>query len=315
MLTTLAFAFGAGMISTVNPCGFAMLPAFLAYYLGSTDTDTSTTLPRKIAGGLRTGLAVSAGFVAVFTVVGILVAAGLRFLIGAVPWAAVVIGAVLVVVGVMLLLGRHLSVRINANPMLRPGDGPRSMVAFGAAYAVASLSCTLAVLLAVIGSALAGSSVVLLLGVFLAYGAGAATILMLLSVSTALASGALERGMRRMAKVVNRVAGAILVLSGLYLIAYWAPVLLSGRPVSSVSGSTSGISGWLQALVAGNIGLLTALATVAVGAALLTVLVTRLRRRGPAPTGTGDETACCPTDTEPSEATTERVDTSTPQRP
>ena len=30
-----AFAFGAGMLSTVNPCGFALLPAFLAYNLGS----------------------------------------------------------------------------------------------------------------------------------------------------------------------------------------------------------------------------------------------------------------------------------------
>lgn len=314
MISILAFAFGAGMISTVNPCGFAMLPAFLAYYLGSTGTHAPANLPRKIAGGLRTGLAVSAGFVAVFTVVGILVAAGLRFLIDAVPWVAVVIGTALVGVGVMLLLGRHLSVRINANRMLRSGDGPRSMVAFGAAYAVASLSCTLAVLLAVIGSALASSSVVLLLGVFLAYGAGASTILLLLSISTALASGALERGMRQMARVINRVAGAILVLSGFYLIAYWVPVLLSGRPVSSVSGSTSGISGWLQALVAGNVGLLTAVAAVAVGAALTVLLITRLRHRGTAPVGTGDETACCPTDIEPSEATPERAATPTPER-
>lgn len=83
MNSTLAFAFGAGMVSTVNPCGFAMLPAFLAYYLGSGDTDAQATLSRRIATGLRTGLAVSAGFVAVFTVVGLLVAAGLRFLIGA----------------------------------------------------------------------------------------------------------------------------------------------------------------------------------------------------------------------------------------
>src|SRR6056297_3335946 len=34
----LGFAFGAGMVSAVNPCGFAMLPAYLGLYLrGSVD--------------------------------------------------------------------------------------------------------------------------------------------------------------------------------------------------------------------------------------------------------------------------------------
>lgn len=277
MNSTLVFAFGAGMVSTVNPCGFAMLPAFLAYYLGSTSTDQPQTLSRKITIGLRTGLAVSAGFVAVFTVVGLLVAAGLRFLIGVVPWLAVVIGAVLVVLGVLLLLGRQLSVRLNANRIARDGSGARSMVAFGAAYAVASLSCTLAILLAVIGSTLASNSALLLLGVFAAYGAGASTILLLLSVSTAVASGALERGLRRLARVIDRLAGAVLALSGLYLVAYWVPVLLGNRPNQTLSGSTSGLSGRLQAFVAAHVGALTLVAGLAVGAALLTVLVTRYR--------------------------------------
>mgnify|MGYP001611737333 FL=1 len=30
----LGYAFGAGMVSTVNPCGFAMLPAYLGLFLG-----------------------------------------------------------------------------------------------------------------------------------------------------------------------------------------------------------------------------------------------------------------------------------------
>ncbi len=29
------YAFGAGMVSAVNPCGFAMLPAYLSLYLGA----------------------------------------------------------------------------------------------------------------------------------------------------------------------------------------------------------------------------------------------------------------------------------------
>jgi len=292
MNSTLAFAFGAGMVSTVNPCGFAMLPAFLAYYVGATRTDQPVGLLAKLTQGLRTGAAVSAGFVAVFTVAGLLVAAGLRFLIGAVPWVAVVIGAALVGLGLVLALGGRLPVRLNANRLMRSGDGPGSMVTFGAAYAIASLSCTLAVLLAVIGSTLASSSVLLLLGVFVAYGAGATTVLLLLTISTALASGSLERGMRRVAKVVDRIAGGILALSGLYLILYWVPVLLGARPNSALSGSTSGISGRLQAFVAGNVSAVAVAAALTVGAALLAVIIGRLRARQTGPRAAGDEDCC-----------------------
>ena len=303
MNSTLAFAFGAGMVSTVNPCGFAMLPAFLAYYVGATREDQPRSMVAKLALGLRTGAAVSAGFVAVFTVVGLLVAAGLRFLIGAVPWFAVVIGVVLVLLGLLLVFGGRLPVRLNANRILRGGDGPGSMTTFGAAYAVASLSCTLAVLLAVIGSTLASSSVLLLLGVFAAYGAGASTILLLLTVSTALASGALERGLRRFARYIDRVAGAILALSGAYLITYWVPVLVGSRPNNTLSGSTSGISGRLQALVGGNIGVVTAVAAVAVGAAVLVLLVARLRRRGTGADGDDGESCWTPTAEEAADVT------------
>ena len=34
MNAALALAFAAGMVATVNPCGFAMLPAYLSYFMG-----------------------------------------------------------------------------------------------------------------------------------------------------------------------------------------------------------------------------------------------------------------------------------------
>ena len=33
------FAFTAGLLSTVNPCGFAMLPAYLSFFMGLEDED------------------------------------------------------------------------------------------------------------------------------------------------------------------------------------------------------------------------------------------------------------------------------------
>ena len=41
----LALAFGAGMLATVNPCGFAMLPAYLGFFLGLGGRRTATSGP------------------------------------------------------------------------------------------------------------------------------------------------------------------------------------------------------------------------------------------------------------------------------
>jgi len=34
------YAFGSGMLATVNPCGFALLPAYISLYLGDTGAST-----------------------------------------------------------------------------------------------------------------------------------------------------------------------------------------------------------------------------------------------------------------------------------
>ena len=39
-----AYAFTTGMLATVNPCGFAMLPAYLSYFLG---IETRRRPPRR----------------------------------------------------------------------------------------------------------------------------------------------------------------------------------------------------------------------------------------------------------------------------
>ncbi len=169
------------------------------------------------------------------------------------------------------------------------------MVVFGAAYAIASLSCTLAVLLAVVGQALASADVLAVVAVFAAYAAGAASVLVLLAVSAALASGALARAVRRALPFVGRLSGAVLVISGVYLVAYWLPQLAgdrSGTPLSRGGATIAGvITGWLE----GRIGLVASAATVVltVIAALAAAGAARTRRapRATLPTGGVGDTA------------------------
>jgi cytochrome c-type biogenesis protein len=298
--TTLLFAFGAGMLATVNPCGFALLPAFFAYYLGNpSDAGPEGTAPAplvaRIGQGFLVGLAVSAGFAAVFTVVGLLVSVGLRSLVGAVPWAAVVIGGGLAVLGAVFLTGRQIQFRLRRSSGAGAGQatGYRGLVAFGAAYAVASLSCTLAVLLAVVAQATATANPLQLVGVFAAYGTGAASVLVALAIAAALAKETLARKIRRLLPVVTRIGGAVLVLSGMYLVFYWLPALTGDRSSGSMAFITEGASAQLTGWLNENQGPVALVAAVLAVAGAVAAVRTRLVTRGSTPRDVSEQVDDC----------------------
>jgi cytochrome c-type biogenesis protein len=230
---SIGFAFAAGLLATVNPCGFAMLPSFLSLYLGERDTDSSPGLLGRIGHVFLVGVVLSAAFGGVFMLAGLIVSAGLRSFLPVVPWLATAIGATLLVVGLAMLAGRHIGLTAADRVGVRQQAGGLERVAiFGLTYAVASLSCTLAVFLVVVGQATAAGDPLELLAVFGAYAAGSASVLVALAMTAALAKGTLERGLRRLLPVVSRVSGALLAVSGAYLILYWLPALGGGGPSS-----------------------------------------------------------------------------------
>jgi cytochrome c-type biogenesis protein len=291
--SAVAFSFAAGALSTVNPCGFAVLPAFLAYYLGQQADAGPVPLATRVARGVGAGAALSAGFAAVFTVAGLLLAAGLRLIIGAVPWIAVGVGAGLTAVGLLLLAGRKIGLAVNANGLAGQERGVRGLVLFGAAYALASLSCTVAVLLAVVGQALAAADLLAVVAVFAAYSLGAASVLVLLTVSAAVASGAMARLVRRALPYVGRVSGGFLVLSGGYLLAYWLPQLAGDRDGTALSRAGGALAG---SVTEGLQGRTTAVAVVATVVVLVVAAAAAVRSRRD-PVGLDDD-GCYPPSTQ-----------------
>jgi cytochrome c biogenesis protein CcdA len=258
-MTLLWLAYGAGLLSVLNPCGFALLPAFLTLY-----TDASPS--NRLARGLAVGLVVSAGFAAVYTAAGLLLALGLRPLLTVVPWLAVA-----------LIAGRQLGIRLHTNKFTRDGGGLRAAASFGLGYAVASLSCTLAILLSVVTQALTAGDAASVVAVFVAYAAGATTLLLVLSLAAALASAGLARALRRFSRYTNRIAGALLAASGLYLIAYWAPALRTGRPNATLAETAGELTAWLSRIINAHLATV-ALAALLIVAAAAAVLVRRRSR-------------------------------------
>lgn len=252
MTGLLALAFGAGLLAPVNPCGFGLLPAMLTATVGPVSPGAETLgLVSRLAGGLRAGLAMTLGFTAVFTIIGVGLTLGVRSLITVVPWLAAGLGVVLVLVGVALLAGWHFPLRLPTRHPEIPGQadsrpGTARIVVFGAGYAVASASCTLAVLLAVVSQA-AATTPAGVLAVFTSYAVGSATLLISLALIAAAAGNVLAQYMQRFARYAARIAGLMLALSGAYLLVYWLPQLLgSPRPgYTGVARLAGGVATWV----------------------------------------------------------------------
>lgn len=144
-----ALAFTAGLVATVNPCGFAMLPAYLAYFMGTEDQGR-THGPRTVGRGLVVGGVVSAGFLTVFGVAGVLITLGVQAVVGALPWAAMVVGVAVALLGVAMLAGLEPASSLPKLASGGPSRGLGGVYVFGLSYAVASLSCTLPIFLVVV---------------------------------------------------------------------------------------------------------------------------------------------------------------------
>ena len=75
------FAFSAGVVSAVNPCGFAMLPAYLGLYMSTSIYEKdSTHYGNMILKGLFIGCCVGLGVLSLFLFVGLITGFALNFI-------------------------------------------------------------------------------------------------------------------------------------------------------------------------------------------------------------------------------------------
>lgn len=136
----IGFAFSAGAVTFLNPCGFAMLPSYVSYFVESntqqiinSGSNSRLILVRRLARGGLVGILVTAAFIANFGLAGIAISS---------------IG-----IGIAKIFGRTIHINIPSPRGLfyttkggnEGGKEPSflNFFLFGIGYSIASLSCTL----------------------------------------------------------------------------------------------------------------------------------------------------------------------------
>jgi cytochrome c-type biogenesis protein len=219
----IGYAFGAGMVAAVNPCGFALLPAYLGLYLGSRDRQGGwQAIPRALA----ISSVVTLSFVLLFGAAGLALSAATSAVTAYFPWAGLVVGVLLILGAGRLVAGRPLYGSLGDRLADQMGATARrrdlwGYAAYGLAYGLASLGCTLPVFLTVVGSALVVQGFLAGLMEFLLYGLGMGFVVAALTIAAAgLKQGALAP-IRAFARYAHAVGALLLLVTGAYVVYYW----------------------------------------------------------------------------------------------
>lgn len=245
-----ARAFALGMVALVNPCGFALLPAYLGYFLGLNDGDDRE--PRIVALNRAqiVGLSMSAGFLAVFGVLGLFLAGVITTISPVLPWVTLVMGIGLVILGLAMVFGFQPLLSI---PKLEKGTGSRSiasMFLFGVSYALASLTCTIGLFLSAVGTSAAGNTFGQRFGGFISYGIGMGLMATGLTLAVAFGKKGLVNGFRQILPKINIISAVVLVIVGVYVAwyGYWStdPINNPAGPVLWVEARQAEFSGWID---------------------------------------------------------------------
>jgi cytochrome c biogenesis protein CcdA len=285
----LGLAFGAGLVAALNPCGFALLPAYLTLVVRAERAGVLTAVWRALAATA----AMTFGFLVAFGTFGLLTVTVATTVERFAPYVTIVIGISLVALGIWLLLGRDLTAltpRALAAGRRAPTARIGSMFGYGLGYGVASLSCTIGPFLAVTGAVFRGGPVLDGVMIYLAYAAGFGLLVGVLAVTVAFANCALIDRIRRILPYINRISGALLIAVGLY-VGYYGLYevrlfVLNGSPTDPVIAAAghlqSALAGWVHQHGAWPWALALAVLAVGVAAFLSARRVGRSRRTSPA---------------------------------
>jgi len=218
-----SLAFSAGLISFLNPCGYAMLPAYISYYFAREENSRGI---KRVLSSIRLGIIVSSGFVSVFVTAGIIFSYISSQLKAYIPAIGVIVGIILILTGFSMLF--NLWERINISWITNIGDRLKNKnkdsntgyYLYGVGYALASLGCTLPVFIMIVSSALVLGNFYESILVFILYASGMSLFMIIVSIMVATSKTLILRYLKFTVKYIKKIGAFIIIIAGIYIIYY-----------------------------------------------------------------------------------------------
>jgi cytochrome c-type biogenesis protein len=196
----LSLAILAGALAAFNPCGFALLPAYLVSLV--VDREIRQSKSELYRRALKFTSAMTLGFIAVFGSFATLISPFTGSISRYLPILTELVG--------LVLLARVWS------PNIAPTNAWRTQIGYGVTFALASLSCTIGPFLAITATAVQTKNVLKVIILFSTYALGMGIVVLILALLVATAQNTWIKRIRNSQKLIGRIGGVLLIAVGLY---------------------------------------------------------------------------------------------------
>ena len=260
----LALPFTLGLITAINPCGFAMLPTWLGYFL-SKGSSNQEPRPEQIWRAFLISLTMASGFVLVFGGVGLAVSflTTEESIARVSPWLTIVFGGLFIPYGLAIVSGRQIKFSLGASP-----QGPNttelwSVFGFGVSYAIVSIGCAAPIFLLQVADSFSREGVLEGVITYFVFAFGMASVITILTVSLAVARSGIVLNLRKLLPYMDRLSGVLLIAGGCYLISYGVfelqilnnPATNSNSLLDAVSKAQAHLANWVTGIGGVQVGL------------------------------------------------------------
>jgi len=208
-------AFVAGVFATFNPCGFAMLPAYLS--LAILDSQELRSRRTQIFKALKFSGLMGLGIVGVFAIFSLIIFPISTSIQKYLPYVTSFLGILILIFGAALIFKGPVLLKKIWSPNVSPTGSWVTYILYGVTFALGSISCTIGPFLAVTSTAL-GASLVESLLTYIFYGLGFVATISILAIFTALSKNLLIKKIRGAGGALEKFMGGLMALIGLYLI-------------------------------------------------------------------------------------------------
>ncbi|KRW91957.1 hypothetical protein SD51_05505 [Alicyclobacillus tengchongensis] len=216
MNAELAVVLGAGMMAAFNPCGVAMLPSYIVHLIAGRD--------RRVWDGVWAGIFMTAGFLVVFVLAGVVAVTFAAALGKAVGWIAEFVGVSFVLMGILMLFGRQgVSFHIGGGNWHLQQGSKGAIFLYGIAYALGSLGCTLPLFSVLVLSSFRSQGFANGLSDFVIYALGMGFVVTVISLASTISQQLVGKWVRLGARWMGRFSALITLGTGVYLVIYWLP--------------------------------------------------------------------------------------------
>lgn len=159
------------------------------------------------------------GILIIYSIAGAMIVLAGQFLKDYMKWITIAMGATLIVLGILMVLGKSISFFFNIQNSNPKTEAIEAFV-FGIGYAVGALGCLFPLFLIVATQAMAAETVWEGSSYILAYFAGISGMMILTILLAIFAKAFLLKNLRKILPYMEKITAILLIIAGVYVIYY-----------------------------------------------------------------------------------------------